>query len=138
MLAIALSVVSPCGREQQAAERLDVLVVHPHTVDLGSAQRGQQVITRIVAPLTDDRKHVLGELHPGTLARRRHLGVTGEVAEEGDDRRVPAVEPSMVGLVQAQHVRDDVDRESGGVVADDVGGAGVPERVDEARGSCAR
>lgn len=131
MLAIALSVVSPCGGEQQAAERLDVLVAHPDTVDLGGTERRQQVVTQVVAPIADDRDHVLGEFPAGALTGGGHLGVTGEVAEEGDDGRVPAVEAGVVGLVQAQHVRDDVDREPGRVVADDVGRTGLPEGVDQ-------
>lgn len=131
MLAIALSVVSPCGGEQQAAERLDVLVAHPHTVDLGGAQRGQQVFAPVLAAFPDDRQHVLGELDTGPLARRGHLGVTREVAEEGDDGRVPTVEARVVRLVEAQHVGDHVDREAGGVVVDQVGGAGVAEGVDQ-------
>ncbi len=134
MPAMALSVVSPPGGQQQAAERLDVLVAHPHAVDLGAAQRGQQVVARVLPALADDRQHVLGELHPGPLTGRRHLGVARQVAEEGDDGGVPAVEAGVVGLVQAQHVGDDVDRETGREVVDQVGRALVPEGVDQFTG----
>jgi hypothetical protein len=121
----------PARGEQQAAEGLDVLVAHPHAVDLGGAQPRQQVVARLLAALLDDRDHVLGELHAGPLARGGHLGIAGEVAEEGDDGRVPAVEAGVVGLVQTQHVGDDIDRKAGCVIADDVRGAGAPEGVDQ-------
>lgn len=131
---MALSVVSPCGREQQAAERLDVLVAHPYAVDLGGAERGEQVVPRLLPPPLDDRDHVLGELLAGPLPRRRDPGVARQVAEEGDDVGVPAVEALVVRPVQAQHVGDHQHGETGRERLDQVGLPGVAEGVDQLAG----
>ena len=122
------------GGQQQAAERLDVLIAHAGAVDLGGAQRGQQVVAEVVPPLPDHRQHVLGELLAGAHPRLGDLRVLAEVAEERDDRGVPAAEPRPVGVREPEHVRDDVDRELGGVVGDQVDPAGGAEGVDELAG----
>ncbi len=120
--------------EQQAAERLDVLVAHPYAVDLGGAQRGEQVVPGLLPAPLDHRDHVLGELLAGALPGRHDRGVARQVAEERDDVGVPAVEALVVRPVQAQHVGDDQDGEARRERLDEVGLPGVPEGVDELAG----
>lgn len=123
--------VSPPHGEQQTAERRDVLITHAGAVDFGSAERGEQVVAEVVPPVLDDRDHVGGEFLAGAQTVLGHLRVLREVAEEGDDRGVPAMELVVIAPVQAEHVDDDVDGEKGGELSDEVHFTNVAEPVDE-------
>jgi hypothetical protein len=73
-------------------EGLDVLVAHGGALDLRRAEGGEQVVAGPLAPLPDDRDHVGGELLAGARPGGRHVGIPAQVAQERDDRGVPAVE----------------------------------------------
>ena len=59
------------GREQQAAEGLDVLIAHPGAVNLGAAQCREQVIAGILAPLFGLRRE--DDLGIGDVAALREF-----------------------------------------------------------------
>lgn len=122
------------GDQEQADERLDLQVGHLLAVDLGGAERRQQVVARVGAALGDLREQVLLELVLGLQPRRHHIRVLGEVPQEGHDRVVPTVEQLVVGLRQGQHVDDDVDREARRELVDQVDLAVVTEAVDQLAG----
>jgi hypothetical protein len=109
----------------------DVPVTHAYAVDLGGAERGEQVVPGLLAAPLDDRDHVLGEFDAGALPGRRDRPVACRVTEEGDDVGVPAVEALVILPLQAEHVGDDQDGEAGRERLDGAGLTGVPEGVYE-------
>jgi hypothetical protein len=119
------------GDEQQRDECLDLGVAHLLAVDRCRAERAQQVGTGIGTTPGDDRQHVGLELVLRVQPGCGDVGVAAEVAEEGHDRVVPGLEAVVVGLVEAEHVDDDVDRELDRELPDEVDLAVVAPRVDE-------
>ena len=110
-------------RQEQTAERVDVLVVEPLTVLLGRGEHRDHVVAGLGSALLEDAAEVLLQ-----LGRRRHRPI--EVDRHADQLDRQPVEPRQVLVGEPEQRGDDRQGEREQELAHEVDAAVVDEPVD--------